>query len=155
MGAQKAADGAQRRRPYTEDDDGFIAQHYGNWSNRQIAEALGRTESGVRYRARKLGLERVSYEAPKVEEVCGEPGERLSRLLALRDMMEGDILGGVVPMMQRPAYYREYRALLAEISELEGDSDAKPEAKPKSSLADALAGLAEQQRKLLERAAGA
>lgn len=151
MGAQRAA-----RRPYTKDDDDFISLHFGDWSNRQIAAELGRTESGVRYRAKKLGLVSNVEPVPKVPE--REDGEstdgRLSRLLKLREIMEEAIAADEVPMMQRPAYYREYRALLKEIDELEGGGDGeRDEEENESPFAKAIAMLADQQRQLLEQAA--
>lgn len=67
--------------------------------------------------------------------------------------MEEAIVADEVPMMQRPAYYRECRALLKEIDELEDGSDGNEDSAPqKGSFAEALERLAEQQRNLLEQA---
>lgn len=151
MGAQRS-----QRRPYTKEDDDFIALHFGDWSNRQIAAELGRTESGIRYRVKKLGLASNVVPVPKVpEREDGEPVDgRLSRLLKLRELMEDAITADEVPMMQRPAYYREYRALLKEIDELEGGGDGeRDEDEKEGSFAQAIAMLADQQRQLLEQAA--
>ena len=152
MGAQTVRAKAARR-PYSPEDDQFIEEHFGDWSNRQIAEALGRTESGIRYRAKKMGLSSEVSPIPRARDV-GEGGEdRLSKLLRLREIMEGAIIADEVPMMQRPAYYREYRALLKDIDELEGGEHGEQGSdEAKSPFAAALERLAEQQRALLERA---
>lgn len=154
------------RKAFGADEDEYIRQNINRLSLGQIAQVLGRARSSVQYRIKALGLERVvvsrpsrepsecdEYETPEAEAVGGDQSGRLRRLYVVRDIMEKDILNDMVPIMQKSGYLREYRALLAEISELEGAGDAKPEGQPKNSLADALAGLAEQQRKLLERAA--
>lgn len=141
------------RKAFTADEDNYIRENLGRLSLNQLAQVLERPKSSVQYRIKTLGLEATRHEVPKVEDQPVEPEGRMRKLCALRDIMEGDILGGKVPMMQRAAYFREYRALLAEISELEGKTDAERESKPENSLGAALSRLAEQQRRLLEQAA--
>lgn len=141
------------RKAFGTDEDEYIRENANRLSLGQIAQILGRSRSSVQSRIKRLGIERVTYEPPRQEELPTVPGDRLRRLLALRDLMEADILGGDVPMMQRPSYFREYRALLAEIGELEGGTDAKSEGEQKNPLGEALARLADQQRRLLEQAA--
>lgn len=114
--------GAQNRRPYTSIDDSFIARHYGDWSNRSIAYALGRTESGVRYRAKKLGLVHDRQKPPMPKDSDSETKSRLSRLFELLAIMDWEIENDNIPMMHKPAYFREYRGLLAEISDITGAS---------------------------------
>jgi hypothetical protein len=125
---------------------------------------LGRSRSSIQARVRTLGLNRAPvarpetvdeqpvYEAP--EQTTAEPGSRLARLLTLRDQMERNIEDEMIPIMQQPAYFREYRALLAEIDELEHrDGEDTGEGRSKLTLAESLAQLAEAQRRYLEYAA--
>ena len=75
------------------------------------------------------------------------------KLVALRDRMERAIEGDVIPFMQQPAYYREYRALLADIDELErDDGNANDDDGGGQSFADTLAQLVALQRDILDRA---
>lgn len=146
--------GAQNRRPYTEADDRFIKDHFGDWSNRQIAVELGRTESGIRYRAKKLGLCAEHHELPKASDIDGEGESRLRRLKSLRKRMEREIDGNCIPVMQKPAYFREYRALLKDIEEIEEAAHGKDDNSGPSNtpIADAIAGLIALQREILDRA---
>lgn len=144
------------RKAFSTEEDEYLKQNTGRLSLGQMAQFLERPRSSVQYRIKKLGIQSdgAVYEVPKVKEMPKQVKDRHERLLELRGVMEGDIFGDDIPVMSRPAYYREYRALLAEIAELEGEADGATEAEPQSTFAQALAGLADQQRKLLERAAG-
>lgn len=141
------------RKAFTEEEDDYIRENIGRLSLAQMAQALERGRSSIQSRIKVLGLGSARYDPPKAEGLPADPDCRVQKLYRLRDTMEADIFGGEVPMMQRSSYFHEYRALLAEISELEGRNDAERESEPKNTLGAALAGLAEQQRLLLERAA--
>lgn len=150
MGAQKGGG----RKAYTQEDDEFIRSRFGDWSNRQIAQELGRTESGIRYRAKKLGLVAEPHEIPRVDGADDEGRDRLSRLVALRRRMEDEIDEDCIPTMQKPAYFREYRALLKEIEEIEGagHDDGGGDGTSGTPIADAIASLVALQREILAKA---
>lgn len=53
------------RRPWTEEEDAFIREHYASMTAREIAESLGRTVPSVEDRLNKAGLRKI---APWTEE---------------------------------------------------------------------------------------
>ena len=138
-----------------------LKELYGTMPISAIANEIGRTKNSVAAKARTLRLDRQPpVFALRLVDDPGEDGaadegeaDTYSRLRALRDRMEQAIEADMIPPMQQPAYFREYRALLAELDELRRRGDGEEGEAHGPSIAEAIASLAEQQRRYLEQAA--
>lgn len=62
---------AQKNRPYTEEEKRFIIDNYRNMTNKEMAAALGRTESAIRVWRSKYGLATYQgYTAEQERWIC-------------------------------------------------------------------------------------
>ena len=149
---------------WTKREIDVLRENYGKKSLSEIAALVGRSKNSVSAKVKTLRLSRsqppqgivfklVASEPPAEGGNSGGSG-RLARLCALRDRIEEAIDSGEISAMQMPAYYREYRATLADIYELE-QADERKDGKggPEGTFAAAIAELAEQQRRYLDQAA--
>jgi hypothetical protein len=144
---------------WTAEEISVLKQNYGSLPLSEIARLVGRTKNSVAAKVKSLKLNRPGQDsttqATNAKQPTGDADKdcRLVKLVALRDRMERAIEGDVFPFMQQPAYYREYRALLADIDELErDDGNANDDDGGGQSFADTLAQLVALQRDILDRA---
>ena len=106
--------------------DEYIRAHHGSMSLREIAGACGVSASTVSRRARALGLSGggVAREAAPAGHRNAPPdvgAGRLERLEEVRDMLRAALPEAGASALPRVS--AEYRAVLAEIEELEGAGD--------------------------------
>jgi hypothetical protein len=151
--------------PWTAEEVKVLRENFGKISLGKIADKLGRSKSSVKGKVRTLRLNEAKPREAQVIQLAvkrendAKPANvgdcRIERLKRLRDSFERDFEAEVVPPLQKPNFSREYRAILAEIDELEQVDERKDgEGTAESgSLASAIAELAKQQQRYLDRAA--
>jgi len=150
--------------PWTAEEVKILRENFGKISADKIAAKLGRSKSSVKGKIRTLRLNETKPRKAQVIKLAvkreqrqdaGEADSRLERLKRLRDNFERDFADEVVPPLQKPNFSREYRAILAEIDELEQVDERKDGegAAEGETLASAIAELAKQQQRYLDRAA--
>lgn len=144
---------------WTAEEISVLKENYGTTSLAEIGRMVNRSKNSVAAKVKSLRLNRpdptgmpLEGQAKRVDD-DREDRSRLSKLVALRDRMERAIEDDVIPFMQQPAYYREYRALLADIDELEHNNDETGnDGESGQSFAETLNKLIELQRGILDRA---
>ena len=146
---------------WTAEEIAVLKANYGTTSLAEIGRMVGRSKNSVAAKVKSLRLNRPDRDAvgatldgkPKAPDGDPEEQSRLSKLIALRERMERAIEDDVIPFMQQPAYYREYRALLADIDELEhDDGNTGSDGDSGQSFAETLDKLVDLQRDILDRA---
>lgn len=146
---------------WTAEEITVLKENYGTTSLAEIGRMLGRSKNSVAAKVKSLRLNRPNHDMTgtpiegrnKTIDGDSEDSSRLLKLVALRDRMERAIEDDVIPFMQQPAYYREYRALLADIDELEhNDGDTGGDGDGGQTFAETLDKLIELQRGILDRA---
>lgn len=127
--------------------DGFIREHFGTMSYREMAEALGVSKSTIGNHVRALGLTearartqlRAAVERIEANE---DPGgnDQLRRLYDLRDMQYAALQDAGPRSL--PPLSREYRETLRQIAELQaGESATEGEPDVAGPMADLMAAM--------------
>lgn len=109
-------------KPFDADELAYIEAAYPQVGAEEIARRLGRSRRGVENKIKQLGL--TARRAPAREDPAPLPADpapdgRLSDLLELKAILRATLAGDIAPK-DIAKVSAEYRAVLAEIEQLEG-----------------------------------